>query len=99
MNSVLISEFKAKAIATLKRVRDTGEPLQVTIRGRAVAEIFPPRRIQEEGVVLGGCADLMVQRPADARLVFDQDFDTKYDRCLRKIGIDPGKLSSFAGHA
>ncbi len=37
--------------------------------------------------------------PADARLIFDQDFDTKYDRCLRKIGIDPGKLSSFAGHA
>jgi putative transcriptional regulator len=37
--------------------------------------------------------------PADERLIFDQDFDTKYDRCLRKIGIDPGKLSSSAGHA
>lgn len=37
--------------------------------------------------------------PADFSLIFDQDFDTKYDRCLRKIGIDPGKLSSSAGHA
>jgi antitoxin (DNA-binding transcriptional repressor) of toxin-antitoxin stability system len=78
MNSVLISEFKAKAIATLKRVRDTGEPLQVTIRGRAVAEIFPPRQTQEEGVVLGGCADLMVQRPADARLVLN-DFADEWE--------------------
>lgn len=37
--------------------------------------------------------------PADTQLIFDQDFDSKYDRCLRKIGIDPGKLSSTAGHA
>lgn len=78
MNSVLISEFKAKAIATLKRVRDTGEPLQVTIRGRAVAEIFPPRQTQKEGVVLGGCADLMVQRPADTRLVLN-DFADEWE--------------------
>jgi putative transcriptional regulator len=37
--------------------------------------------------------------PADASLIFDQNFETKYDRALRKIGIDPGKLSSSAGHA
>lgn len=35
----------------------------------------------------------------DADLLFDQRFDTKYDRALRKIGIDPTMLSSEAGHA
>jgi putative transcriptional regulator len=35
----------------------------------------------------------------DAGLVFDGSFDTKYDRALRKIGIDPAMLSTQAGHA
>jgi putative transcriptional regulator len=35
----------------------------------------------------------------DQDLLFDQRFDTKYDRALRKIGIDPAMLSSEAGHA
>ncbi len=37
--------------------------------------------------------------PADEALLFDPVLDTKYDRALRKIGIDPGSLSSEAGHA
>ncbi len=37
--------------------------------------------------------------PADEALIFDPALDTKYDRALRKIGIDPGSLSSEAGHA
>jgi putative transcriptional regulator len=37
--------------------------------------------------------------PADPRLIFDEQFDTKYERALRKIGIAPGQLSSSAGHA
>jgi prevent-host-death family protein len=69
MESMLISEFKAKAIATLKRVRDTGQPVLVTIRGVAVAEIFPPRTAREESVVLGVCSRLVVERPPDAQLV------------------------------
>ena len=36
---------------------------------------------------------------ADAELIFGRDTDRKYDRALRKIGIDPGMLSSEAGHA
>jgi putative transcriptional regulator len=35
----------------------------------------------------------------DFDLVFDAGFETKYDRALRKIGIDPAMLSSEAGHA
>jgi putative transcriptional regulator len=36
---------------------------------------------------------------ADPDLIFGSDIDGKYGRALRKIGIDPGKLSSEAGHA
>ena len=36
---------------------------------------------------------------ADAELIFGQDIDAKYEKAMRKIGIDLGKLSSEAGHA
>jgi putative transcriptional regulator len=37
--------------------------------------------------------------PADLELIFGPDVEGKYSKALRKIGIDPGKLSSEAGHA
>ena len=37
--------------------------------------------------------------PADAYLIFDPGMDKKYERALRKIGIDPSMLSGEAGHA
>ena len=37
--------------------------------------------------------------PADASLVFDTPIELKYERALRRIGIDPGHLSAAAGHA
>jgi len=36
---------------------------------------------------------------ADPELIFGQDIEAKYGKALRKIGIEPGKLSSEAGHA
>ena len=36
---------------------------------------------------------------ADKELVFGTDIEGKYDKALRKIGIDLGMLSSEAGHA
>src|ERR1700742_3226329 len=36
---------------------------------------------------------------ADAELIFGQDTGGKYERALKKIGIDLGMLSSEAGHA
>jgi putative transcriptional regulator len=35
---------------------------------------------------------------ADAELLFDLGHETKYQRALSKLGIDPGRLSSAAGH-
>jgi len=37
--------------------------------------------------------------PADASLVFDRADETKYERALRNLGIDPSLLSGEAGHA
>ncbi len=36
---------------------------------------------------------------ADAELIFGIDADRKYPLALRKIGIDPAKLSSYVVHA
>jgi putative transcriptional regulator len=36
---------------------------------------------------------------ADPELIFGNDVDGKYEKALRKIGIDLGMLSSEAGHA
>jgi putative transcriptional regulator len=36
---------------------------------------------------------------ADPELIFGEDTDTKYEKALRKIGIDLGMLSSESGHA
>ena len=36
---------------------------------------------------------------ADPELIFGQDVGSKYEKAMRKIGIDLGKLSSEAGHA
>ena len=37
--------------------------------------------------------------PADAELVFGEDVETKWERAIGKIGIDPRMLSDEAGHA
>lgn len=37
--------------------------------------------------------------PADAELIFDGDVESKYQRALGKIGIDPAHLVSEAGRA
>jgi putative transcriptional regulator len=48
------------------------------------------REIQENGW-------LMV--PADPDLVFSSDNETKWQRAMAKIGVDPSLLSTAAGHA
>lgn len=37
--------------------------------------------------------------PLDRKILFDQDFDTKYIRAMGSLGIDPAMLSPLAGHA
>ena len=41
--SIAASAFKARCLALLDRVAETGEPLVVTKRGRPVARVVPAR--------------------------------------------------------
>jgi prevent-host-death family protein len=42
MEEIAISEFKAKCLAILERVRKTRKPIRVTKHGKPVAEVVPP---------------------------------------------------------
>jgi len=42
MEQIAISEFKAKCLAILERVRKTRKPILVTKHGKPVAEVNPP---------------------------------------------------------
>lgn len=37
-----ISKFKATCLSVLERVRQTGQPILITRRGEAVAQVVPP---------------------------------------------------------
>jgi putative transcriptional regulator len=37
--------------------------------------------------------------PATPDLIFDSDLESKYERALARLGVDPGRLSGEAGHA
>ena len=44
-------------------------------------------------------ANSWITAPADDILLFDNDLETKWDRAMAKIGINPMVLSGEAGHA
>ena len=48
METINASEFKAKCLAILDRVRDTGERIVILKRGRPVAELWPPSQAESE---------------------------------------------------
>ncbi len=45
MNTVVISEFKAKCISILKNVHETGTPLIVTRRGKPLVQVESVARL------------------------------------------------------
>ena len=70
MQTMLVSDFKAKAIATLKRVKQTGEPVLVTLRGKPLAEVVPVQpKDSGKGIGFGKGRGLIKRRPADEDLV------------------------------
>ena len=70
MQTMLVSDFKAKAIATLKRVKQTGEPVLVTLRGKPLAEVVPVQAKEgAKGVGFGDGRGLVKRRPSDEDLV------------------------------
>jgi prevent-host-death family protein len=69
MKIMLVEGFKAKVIATMRRVRETGEPVLVTLRGEPLVEVVPAREAVEQGVSLGAGRGLIRKRPSDEALV------------------------------
>ena len=59
MQEVAISEFKAKCLALLERVRSTKKPIRVTRFGKPVAEIIPPTVVQERSAWIGSLKNSM----------------------------------------
>jgi prevent-host-death family protein len=53
METIAISEFKARCLAILEKVRRTGRPVVVTRRGEPVAEIGPPSPVRHDASWLG----------------------------------------------
>jgi len=57
IETIVISEFKAKCLAILRRVQETGRPIVVTRRGERVAEIHPPAPVESDAQWLGSFAE------------------------------------------
>ena len=59
MEEVAISEFKAKCLALLERVRQTKKPLRITRFGKPVAEVVPASPDAGGGAWIGSMKDSM----------------------------------------
>jgi prevent-host-death family protein len=62
MHTVAIGKFKQTCLRLLEEVRQTGRPILITKRGRAVAQVIPPSRslrgsfagaMRNRGTILG----------------------------------------------
>ena len=53
---IVISEFKAKCLALLKRVQKTKTPIRITRFGRPIAEVIPPSPTLDRANWLGSMA-------------------------------------------
>jgi prevent-host-death family protein len=59
LNTVAISEFKAKCLSLLDQVNRTKIPLRVTRRGKAIAEVIPPSPASAERDWIGSMSGNM----------------------------------------
>jgi prevent-host-death family protein len=53
MQEIAISEFKAKCLAVIERVRSTQKPIRITRFGKPVAEIVPPTAVVDRAAWIG----------------------------------------------
>lgn len=57
METVNISTFKATCLSLLKKVKQTGEPLLVTLRGEPIAQVVPAQIERDRRGWLGSARD------------------------------------------
>ena len=59
MQEMAISEFKAKCLAVLERVRATKKPIRITRFGKPVAEVVPPTAVVDRAAWIGSMKNSM----------------------------------------
>jgi prevent-host-death family protein len=59
MEEISISEFKAKCLAILERVRKTRKPVRITRFGKPVAEVVAPSPMKDRAEWIGSMAGEM----------------------------------------
>jgi len=59
MQEIAISEFKAKCLAVLERVRATKKPIRITRFGKPVAEVIPPTAVEDRKAWIGSMKNSM----------------------------------------
>ena len=59
MEEISISEFKAKCLSILERVRKTRKPVRVTRFGKPVAEVIAPSPVKDRDEWIGSMAGEM----------------------------------------
>jgi prevent-host-death family protein len=53
MQEITISEFKAKCLAVIERVRSTKKPVRIMRFGKPVAEVVPPTSVEGRSSWIG----------------------------------------------
>jgi prevent-host-death family protein len=59
MQEIAISEFKAKCLAVIERVRSTKKPIRITRFGKPVAEVVPPTAVEDRKAWIGSMKNTM----------------------------------------
>jgi len=73
--TITITEFKARCLEILRMVEETGEPVTIVKRNRAVAVVYPSLGVAENTAErrLAGTATLLAS--PDESVLTDQDFE------------------------
>ena len=59
MKEIPISKFKATCLAVLEEVRKTGVPVRVTRFGKPIAEVMPPKTVDDRASRIGSLRGTM----------------------------------------
>jgi prevent-host-death family protein len=67
MKKIAAAKFKATCLRLMDRVAETGEPLEVTKRGKALVRLVPAR-VQKPRPIFGAAKDSILYLAPDAEL-------------------------------
>jgi antitoxin (DNA-binding transcriptional repressor) of toxin-antitoxin stability system len=86
MRTLQVSKFKARCLGLLKEIRDTGEPLAVTLRGKTLAVVQPPGA---RDLGKGETVSETLRRLRPLLLVEDTDIAVPPRSSVRPSALDP----------